>query len=334
MFLLLLMLFSQDDSVTLIIRNSRRYKLLSPEQEILFSQRIQDALKIFQQIAEREGRPWPKDGRQVDWREQLNRANRSQQLTPQEQKRLKAGLAARQNMINANMRLVISLAKKDAGCRRTGAMELADLVQEGLVGLCRAVEKFDPAKGYRFTTYAFWWIRQAIWRSIDEKGRTIRFPIHFSQQLAKLNRIEAERRHLGLSVQAADLAELMYPGRDAMAAQQAIDSLRQVRRQMDGLTSLDVRIGDSDSCLGDFQDSGIDSFAVLEHEIVAKLVWAEIAASLPPREAEFLQRRAEGQSLAAIAADFNVSRERVRQITDRAKRQLKNNPVLQEINHA
>lgn len=329
-----------DDSMSLILSSAGRYKLLTPAQEITHAKRIQGAIALLQSTAEAQNPEWAatafKGGQLqktvnmrglVQWALPL--------LAPPGQRALRRGLRSREALIESNMRLVVSLAKKDAACRKgKHSLEMSDLVQEGALGLCRAAEKFDPEAGCRFSTYAYWWIRQAIWRAIAEQGRTIRFPIHFGDQLHKLHRIEATFRQQDKPTGHADVAPLMYPKKPLDAAIKAVEALRQARREMGRLASLDIAVSaDSDARLGDLLASTEPSqWDSVEQRDALEIAQAELAKYLTPAEADVVLRRAGGESLGAIGTDHNLSRERIRQIQNAAIRQLQKSPKLKELN--
>ena len=188
------------DLVRSYLRDIGRVPLLSHEQEITLGRQVQELMAIEEQREElrlRAGGEDPTD-------DQLAEAAgiTSQQL----KKRLRSGQRAKERMVAANLRLVVSVAKKYT--KRN--MELLDLIQEGTIGLVRGVEKFDPTRGYKFSTYAYWWIRQGITRAIAEKSRTIRLPIHITETLNKLKKGQRElSQELGRTPTVTELAEFV-----------------------------------------------------------------------------------------------------------------------------
>ncbi len=309
-----------EDSIRVYLQEIGRIRLLRPDEEIELARKIADLLYLEQEAEtyfhENERHP-----SMSEWAEQVSMPYRSFK------RRLKLGRRAKEKMVQSNLRLVVSIAKK----YMNRGLSFQDLIQEGSLGLVRAAEKFDHEKGYKFSTYATWWIRQAITRAIADQSRTIRLPVHLYETISRIKKsTKTLSQELGRKPSEEEIAERM---------EMTIEKLRFIAKSAQLPISLETPIGkEEDSRLGDFIESGTEN----PDQDVAKNLLREdlesVLATLNPRERDVLRLRyglddGRMKTLEDIGQIFDVTRERIRQIEAKALRKLRHpnrNGVLKE----
>ena len=288
-----------SDPVSWYLATIGRIPLLTPAEEIELGNQVQ-AMMVFTE-----------DGTKTFEEAELNGKDR---------RMLRIGRRAKERMMKANLRLVVSVAKKYQG----KGLELLDLIQEGSLGLERAVEKFDPTRGYKFSTYAFWWIRQSMTRAIACQSRTIRLPVHLSERLTTIRKVSLDLAHkLGAMPSRIEIAEAMD------ISMEELDSLL---RQALTTSSLDAPVNGEEgrSFLGDLiADSSLEEPLDLVEQRIHHEQLGRWLSHLSEQEQHVLKMRfgLEGQerhTLAEIGRLMEVSRERVRQVELKALRKLRN----------
>ncbi|MBH8553721.1 RpoD/SigA family RNA polymerase sigma factor [Nostocaceae cyanobacterium CENA357] len=301
-----------DDAVGAFFKEMARYPLLKPDEEVELARRVRflEEVREIQVALELElGEQPTKEqvGSQLDLTEK------------QLESRLYQGRVAKRKMIRSNLRLVVSIAKRYLN----RGVPFLDLIQEGAMGLNRATEKFDPDKGYKFSTYAYWWIRQAITRAIANDARTIRLPIHIVEKLNKLKKAQRElKQKLCRNPSEAEMAEALE-----MNVQQ-LRQLQQLRRQA---LSLNHRVGkEEDTELMDLleDEDNLSPEAKMNENMMRQEIWEVLGDVLTPREKDVISLRyglttSEPCTLEEVGNMFNLSRERVRQIQSKAMRKLR-----------
>ena len=295
------------DSVRAYLRDIGRIPLLEHEEEILLGRKVQRLMEIKEIETEMEVQS------QDDLAGILG-------ITPKDLKRqLREGEKAKDKMVTANLRLVVSVAKKYT--KRN--MELLDIIQEGTIGLVRGVEKFDPGRGYKFSTYAYWWIRQGITRAIAEKSRAIRLPIHVTENLNKLKKAQRELSQInGEMPNVFQLAEYL---------DFTVDEIKDLMCKARQPTSLEIKIGENrDTALIDLlEDETQLPEMLLERQSIKDSI-REIIHDLPEMQAAVMRMRygigeeiLEPMSMTAIGQVLNMSRDRVRTLENKAMRSIR-----------
>jgi RNA polymerase primary sigma factor len=294
-----------DDTLGMYLKEVGSTPLLTAEQEVALSKRIERGIKA---------------------REELAKDRLSPKQLAEHRALIEDGWAAREHLLTANSRLVISVAKKYLG----RGVPFGDLIQEGNIGLIRATKKFEYRRGLKFSTYATWWIRQAVTRAIADQGRTIRLPVHMGDQINRLLRTSHKlTQDLGRAPTDAELAEALELPREK------IEDMKQVAQFP---LSLETPTNEEDdSVLGDFiEDEEADAPADAANEALMSQGLMEALEGLPPRESVVLQLRyglvdGKAYTLEEVGQKLGVTRERARQIEAQGIRRLQNPEIQRKL---
>jgi RNA polymerase primary sigma factor len=291
--------FDVDDSIALYLKEISRIPLLSAEEEVQLAKTIERGKKAVLRLAQAKA--------------QANGLGRERL-----REEVRRGKEARRKLIEANFRLVVSIAKKYIG----HGVSFMDLIQEGNIGLIRAVEKFEYQRGFKFSTYATWWIRQAVSRALSDQGRTIRVPVHMGERITQLARVSRELVQRNGH----------EPTEEEMAAEMGISTrlLERIRQAAQFPLSLEMEVGeDADSTLGDFiEDNGnLAPNDSATYQMLCERVH-DVLGSLTARESRVLQLRfglqdGRAYTLEEVGQKFGVTRERIRQIEAKALSKLR-----------
>ncbi len=309
-----------EDSIRVYLQEIGRIRLLRPDEEIELARKIADLLLLEELAAQFE----QDNGHYPDNKEWAVLVD----MPPVKfRRRLMLGRRAKEKMVQSNLRLVVSIAKK----YMNRGLSFQDLIQEGSLGLIRAAEKFDHEKGYKFSTYATWWIRQAITRAIADQSRTIRLPVHLYETISRIKKTtKVLSQEFGRKPTEEEIAESM---------EMTIEKLRFIAKSAQLPISLETPIGkEEDSRLGDFIEADIEN---PEQDVAKNLLREDlegVLATLSPRERDVLRLRyglddGRMKTLEEIGQIFDVTRERIRQIEAKALRKLRHpnrNGVLKE----
>jgi RNA polymerase primary sigma factor len=309
-----------EDSIRVYLQEIGRIRLLRPDEEIELARKIADLLQLEELAAQFE----IDHGHYPDTKEWAALVDMP---LVKFRRRLMLGRRAKEKMVQSNLRLVVSIAKK----YMNRGLSFQDLIQEGSLGLIRAAEKFDHEKGYKFSTYATWWIRQAITRAIADQSRTIRLPVHLYETISRIKKTtKVLSQEFGRKPTEEEIAESM---------EMTIEKLRFIAKSAQLPISLETPIGkEEDSRLGDFIEADIEN---PEQDVAKNLLREDlegVLATLSPRERDVLRLRyglddGRMKTLEEIGQIFDVTRERIRQIEAKALRKLRHpnrNGVLKE----
>ena len=300
---------SVEDPVRMYLKEIGKVPLLSADEEIELAQNMEDGAVATEKINVLKGR--------IDGASEEEKAEIKEEIKTL-QRDVDKGADAKKRLAEANLRLVVSIAKRYVG----RGMLFLDLIQEGNLGLIKAVEKFDSTKGFKFSTYATWWIRQAITRAIADQARTIRIPVHMVETINKVIRVSRQLlQELGHDPSPEEIAKEMN---------MPVDRVRDILKIAQEPVSLETPIGEEeDSHLGDFipdddapEPAEAASFMLLKEQLV------EVLKTLTPREEKVLRLRfgiedGHTRTLEEVGKEFNVTRERIRQIEAKALRKLR-----------
>ncbi|MCT7975033.1 RNA polymerase sigma factor, RpoD/SigA family [Laspinema sp. C5] len=298
------------DTIRSYLHEIGRVPLLTHEQEIVFGKQVQQMM-AFLEAKEALEKKLKREATEEEWAEAVG------QSVAELKNSVKIGRRSKQKMIEANLRLVVAIAKK----YQKRNLEFLDLIQEGTLGLERGVEKFDPMRGYKFSTYAYWWIRQAITRAIAQQARTIRLPIHITEKLNKIKKVQRElTQNLGRSPSPSEIGEALE-----LEPAQIREYLLMARQPV----SLDLRVGDNQDT--ELQDLLEDAEASPENYITQELLREDLEsllAELTTQQRDVIILRfglKDGRelSLAKVGEKLNLSRERVRQLEHQALAHLR-----------
>lgn len=308
-----------DDPVKVYLKEIGKVPLLSGEEEIELAKQMLKGVEFQKMIALMKDREEGKEIAEEDLPifELLPDAFEQEELDAMNAEIAK-GEKAKQRLSEANLRLVVSIAKRYVG----RGMHFLDLIQEGNLGLIKAVEKFDYQKGYKFSTYATWWIRQAITRAIADQARTIRIPVHMVETINRVMRVSRQLvQELGRDPTSEEIArEINQPE----------EKVREILKIALDPVSLETPIGEEeDSHLGDFiPDDDVPAPVEATSQIMLREQLVEVLSTLTPREAKVLELRfglrdGRQRTLEEVGKEFNVTRERIRQIESKALRKLR-----------
>ncbi|MEI1376666.1 RpoD/SigA family RNA polymerase sigma factor [Nostoc sp. UHCC 0926] len=301
-----------DDAVGAFFKEMARYPLLKADEEVELARRV----RFLEEVRELQAALHLKLGQEPT---KLEVASELEMTEKQLESRLYQGRVAKRKMIRSNLRLVVSIAKRYLN----RGVPFLDLIQEGAMGLNRATEKFDPDKGYKFSTYAYWWIRQAITRAIANDARTIRLPIHIVEKLNKLKKAQRELKQ--------KLCRNPTEGEMAEALEISVQQLRQLQQLRRQALSLNHRVGkEEDTELMDLleDEDNLSPEAKMNENMMRQEIWEVLGDVLTPREKDVISLRyglttSEPCTLEEVGNMFNLSRERVRQIQSKAMRKLR-----------